>query len=151
VLGLAALAVPRVVLHDHGTTVAPPLQALLTVGPPVVWVLVAMRTRVPSPVLTRVTVGTLYGCALAVTHNLIWDSAFAGGDPALGGALAGELADDTEEDTAAGRRHRQQRLHRDASAPALLPHRTWDASMSYQAADATAPGFGWVAPRVRRI
>ena len=97
VLGLAALAVPRVVLHDLGTTAGPPAQALLAVGPPVVWVLVAVRARVPSPVLTLVTVGALYGCALALTHNLLWNSAFTGDDPALGGALAGELDEDTEE------------------------------------------------------
>lgn len=96
-LALAALAVPRAVLHDLGTTAGPLVQALLALGPPVVWVLVAVRGRVPSPVLTLVTVGALYGCALALTHNLMWDSAFAGADPALGGALAGELDQDTEE------------------------------------------------------
>ncbi|WP_435769601.1 hypothetical protein [Nocardioides sp. SYSU DS0651] len=97
VVGLAALAVPRIVLHDLGTPVGPLVQALLTFGPPVVWVLVALRARVPSPVLTLVTVGTLYGCALALTHNLMWDTVFTDGDPTLGGALAGELDEDTEE------------------------------------------------------
>lgn len=96
-LGLAALAVPRVVLHDLGTSVGPLVAALLAIGPPVVWVFVAVRARVPSPVLTLVVVGSLYGCALALIHNLIWDTVFAESDPALGGALAGELDEDTEE------------------------------------------------------
>ena len=97
VIALAALAVPRVILHDLGSGVEAPLQAVLTLGPPLVWVLVSVRARVPSPVLTLVVVGTLYGCALAVTHNLMWDTAFADNDPALGGALAGELDEDAEE------------------------------------------------------
>jgi hypothetical protein len=97
VLGLAALAMPRIVLHDLGTSGGPLVQALLAIGPPVVWVLVAVRARVPSPVLTLVVVGSLYGCALALIHNLMWDTAFTGDDPALGGALAGELDEDTEE------------------------------------------------------
>lgn len=72
VIGLAALAVPRVVVHDVGATVGPLAMALLTLGPPLVWVAVCVVRRVPSPVLTLVAVGTCYGVALAVLHNLMW-------------------------------------------------------------------------------
>lgn len=94
-VGLAALAVPRVIVHDLGITVGPLIQAILALGPPAVWVLVAVRARVPSPVLTLVIVGSLYGCALAVAHNLMWDTALA--DRVLGGPLAGKLDADTAE------------------------------------------------------
>ena len=93
VLGLASLAVPRVILHDFEVSVGPLLQAFLAIGPPVIWVVVAVRARVPSPVITLVTVGSLYGIALAIVHNLMWDTVFANGSPQLGGALAGELPD----------------------------------------------------------
>jgi hypothetical protein len=97
VLGLALLAVPRVVLHDLEVSVDPLLQALLAIGPPVIWVVVAVRAQVPSPVLTLVTVGSLYGTALAIVHNLMWSTLFADGNPRPGGALGLRLTDGTLE------------------------------------------------------
>ncbi|MFD1824522.1 MULTISPECIES: hypothetical protein [Mumia] len=96
ILLLAALALPRVVVHDLGVDVGALAMAVLALGPPAVWVLVALRARVPSPVTTLVVVGLLYGIGLGVGHNLMWDSAFED-DPALGGALEGDLPAGAEE------------------------------------------------------
>ena len=52
VIGMAALALPRVLLHDLGVDVGTFGIVILAVGPPAIWVFVAIRARVPSPVLT---------------------------------------------------------------------------------------------------
>ncbi|WP_232820334.1 hypothetical protein [Brachybacterium sp. YJGR34] len=88
-LGLALLGAPRVVLHDlgllhEGTAV----NLLLVVVPPVVWIGVVLWRRVPRPFLTVLGVGALYGVVLALTHQLLWTTAFAGTPPRLGGNLA---------------------------------------------------------------
>jgi len=75
-VGLALLAVPRVVLHDldlitEGTAV----NALFVFVPLVVWVLVAVLARVPNPLVTLLVVGGLYGVFLAVVHQLLWEAA----------------------------------------------------------------------------
>lgn len=87
--GLALLGVPRVVLHDlgvleEGTVV----NGLLVFVPPLVWVLVVVRARVPNPFLTVLVVGALYGVVLAVGHQLLWDASFPDGTPRLGGNLS---------------------------------------------------------------
>ncbi|MEE1617722.1 hypothetical protein [Brachybacterium sp. J153] len=90
VVGLALLAVPRVVLHDldlihEGTFV----NLLFVVVPPLVWILVVLLARVPRPFLTVLTIGAVHGVLLALTHQLLWGAAFPGGSPRLGGNLAG--------------------------------------------------------------
>lgn len=97
VLVLVSLAVPRILVHDLGATPGAAVEAVLTLVPAVVWIVVAVWARVPSPVLTLVTVGSLYGVVLAIVHNLLWDAIFDFSSPDLGGALAGELAPGTEE------------------------------------------------------
>ncbi|WP_160051812.1 hypothetical protein [Nocardiopsis sp. FR26] len=86
---LALLAAPRVVLHDlgliqEGTFV----NALFVFVPPLVWIAVAVLARVPRPFLTLLVVGVLYGVFLALGHQLLWDTAWEGDPPALGGNLA---------------------------------------------------------------
>ncbi|MBW0089479.1 hypothetical protein I4I73_10855 [Pseudonocardia sp. KRD-184] len=89
-VGLAALAAPRVVLHDLGVVEEGTLAAgLLVVVPPACWVAAALWWRPPRPFATLVVVGALYGVLLAVGHQLLWNAAFDGPVPALGGALAG--------------------------------------------------------------
>ena len=97
ILALAALAVPRVLIHDLGVETGTFIQGLLTIGPPAVWVGVAVWRRLPSPVVTLVVIGTVYGVALGVSHNLMWDTAFSEESPALGGNLAGTLSAGAEE------------------------------------------------------
>lgn len=78
------MAVPRVFAHDLGID-AGPLPAILTIGPVVVWIAVVLRARVPSPVVTLLVVGAVYGVALGIVHNLLWDEVFGDDPPALGG------------------------------------------------------------------
>jgi len=90
IIGLALLAVPRVVLHDLGLLDGNPLlNALLVFVPPIVWIVVALVVRVPKPFLTILAIGVCYGILLAIAHQLLWDIAFAGDQPSLGGNLAG--------------------------------------------------------------
>ncbi|KHL19038.1 UNVERIFIED_CONTAM: membrane protein [Mumia flava] len=94
-LGLAALAFPRVVVHD--LDLAPPqgvLTVLLAVLPPVIWVVVVLAARVPNPFLTVLVIGALYGVLLAVGHQLFWDSVWGDDPPRLGGNLS-DVSDST--------------------------------------------------------
>lgn len=89
IVALAALAVPRVILHDlhlieEGTFV----NALFVVIPPVAWILVVLLLRVPRPFVALLAVGLVYGVFLAAGHLLLWHHAFPEGAPRLGGNLA---------------------------------------------------------------
>ncbi|MEW2591117.1 hypothetical protein AB0893_11935 [Micromonospora aurantiaca] len=89
-VALAALAAPRVVLHDldvvpEGTVVA----ALLAVGPPLCWVAAVLWRRPPRPFLTLVVVGALYGVCLAIGHQVFWDPALGMDAPGLAGVDPG--------------------------------------------------------------
>lgn len=90
---LAAIAAIRVPLHDlgivqEGDVLAP----LLVFAPLALWVVVALRRRVPNPILALTAVGLAYGVMLAVVHQLFWGSAFGGAPPSFGGNLEGVLA-----------------------------------------------------------
>jgi len=88
IVGLALLAVPRVVLHDLGLLAAgTPANIALVFGPPVVWIAVVLWRRVPQPFVTLLAVGVCYGVLLALGHQVLWEQAFAGTAPQLGGAL----------------------------------------------------------------
>jgi hypothetical protein len=97
IAGLAALAMPRAFLHDAGIAVPGPVQGLLVFGPPLVWLVVAVVRRIPSPIVTLLAVGGLYGVGLAIVHNLFWSDVFSDRPPELGGNLAGALSPGTEE------------------------------------------------------
>lgn len=89
-VALAALAAPRVVLHDldvvpEGTVVA----ALLAVGPPLCWVAAVLWRRPPRPFLTMVVIGALYGVFLAAGHQVFWDSSLGMDAPGLAGLEPG--------------------------------------------------------------
>lgn len=90
IVGLALLAVPRVILHDLGLIGEGTLANLvLVIAPAAIWIAVALLRRVPNPFVTLLAVGAWYGVFLALGHQLLWDAAFAGDPPQLGGALAG--------------------------------------------------------------
>lgn len=90
ILGLALLATPRVVAHDLGVAEEGSLLNLvLVVVPLVVWVTVTVIARVPHPFLTLLVTGACYGLFLAGLHQLLWDRAFAGSPPAVGGNFSG--------------------------------------------------------------
>lgn len=86
IAALAALAVPRVVVHDLDLG-GPALTAVLALAPAAVWIAVALAARVPRPLLTLTVVGAVYGVLLAVTHQILWIEAFDGDPPRLGGNL----------------------------------------------------------------
>lgn len=90
IVGLALLAVPRAVLHDLGLVDPGTLANLmLVVAPVAIWIAVVLLRRAPRPFLTLLVTGAWYGALLALAHQLLWDAAFAGAPPQLGGALAG--------------------------------------------------------------
>lgn len=89
-IGLAALAAPRVVLHDvglieEGTFV----NGLSVFVPPLCWIAAVLWRRPPHPFLTTVVVGSLYAVFLAAGHQLLWEESPDTTAPALGGNLAG--------------------------------------------------------------
>lgn len=84
-LGLAALAVPRVILHDlHLISQSGPETWVLALGPVVAWIVAAVLSRTPRPFLTVLLIGVSFGVMLVVTHQLLWDVAFQGTPPTLG-------------------------------------------------------------------
>jgi ribose/xylose/arabinose/galactoside ABC-type transport system permease subunit len=84
-VALAALALPRVILHDLNVINEPdPLNWILVFAPVAIWITVAVVKKVPNPFLTVLVIGAFYGVMLAVTHQLLWDTAFGGNPPALG-------------------------------------------------------------------
>ena len=90
---LAAIAAVRVPLHDLGIVEEGSAAAWLLVFVPLaIWVAVALRRRVPNPLLTLTVVGFAYAVMLAVIHQLFWEAAFGGDMPSLGGNLEGVLA-----------------------------------------------------------
>jgi hypothetical protein len=88
-IGLAALAVPRLILHDLRILTDGPVVVLLAIVPIVVWIVVALVARVPNPFLTLLVVGLFYGGFLLIGHQILWDQAFDGAAPDLGGPLGG--------------------------------------------------------------
>lgn len=88
ILGLALLAVPRVVLHDLAILDSGSLaNALFVFVPPVLWIVVAVWRRVPNAFLTILVIGALYGAFLAIGHQLFWEISFSDSVPRLGGKL----------------------------------------------------------------
>ena len=97
-VGLALLAVPRVVLHDLDVVGEnDPVNLVLVFGPPLVWIGVALAAWVPNPLRALAWVGAVYGVLLALSHQILWDRAFGDDPPALGGNLEGELSATAEE------------------------------------------------------
>lgn len=84
-LGLAALGVPRVILHDlHLITEGTLVNWLLAVAPVAIWIALAVYRKVPKPFLTVLVIGALFGVMLVLTHQLLWDTAFQGQPPSIG-------------------------------------------------------------------
>jgi hypothetical protein len=89
-VALAALAAPRVVLHDLGIVEEGGfVNGLLVFVPPACWIAAVLWRRPARPFLTVVAIGVLYGVFLAVGHQVLWTAAIDGRPPTLGGALAG--------------------------------------------------------------
>ena len=79
-VGLAALAAPRVVLHDLGIIEEGSfVNGLFVFVPPACWVAAVLWKRPRRPFVTVVVIGAIYGVFLAVGHQLLWDAAFPAG------------------------------------------------------------------------
>src|SRR5215217_5269443 len=94
---LAAIAAIRVPIHDLG--IAPEgsvVARLLVFVPLALWLTVVLWRRVPNPFLTLVVTGFAYGVMLAVGHQLLWETAYDGSPPRLGGSLEGVLSPSLE-------------------------------------------------------
>ena len=88
-VGLAALAAPRVVLHDLGVIEEGTfVNGLFVFVPPACWIAAVLWKRPPRPFATVVVIGAIYGVFLALGHQLLWDAASGGSAPALGGNRA---------------------------------------------------------------
>jgi hypothetical protein len=95
VLGL--LAAPRAVLHDLDIVAeGSVINGVLVFGPPAIWIIVAVRLA-GNPFLALLATGGVYGICLAAVHNVLWDRAWVGDPPRLGGNLEGRLSAGTEE------------------------------------------------------
>ena len=89
-VALAALAAPRIVLHDLGVIAeGSVVNGLFVFIPPACWIAAVLWKRPPRPFTTVVVIGAIYGVFLAIGHQLLWDAAFGGNTPTLGGNLAG--------------------------------------------------------------
>jgi hypothetical protein len=87
-VALAALAAPRVVLHDLGIVEEGSLlNGLLVFVPPALWIAAVVWKRPARPLLTVGVIGAFYGVFLAAGHQVLWNVAFDGGAPTLAGAL----------------------------------------------------------------
>jgi len=79
-VGLAALAAPRVVLHDLGVIEEGSfVNGLFVFVPLACWIAAVLWRRPPRPFLTTAVLGLIYGVFLAAGHMLFWDTAFEGG------------------------------------------------------------------------
>lgn len=84
-------------LHDLGLiTEGTFVNALFVFVPPILWIAVVLWRQVPSPFLTLLTVGAVYGVFLLLGHQLLWNQAFDGNPAQLGGNLA-DLGPGTQE------------------------------------------------------
>lgn len=84
-IGLAAVALIRVVLHDlHVIEEGSAITWVLAIGPVMLWIVVAVMNRVPRPFLTVLVIGAIFGVMLVITHQLLWDFAFQGNPPSIG-------------------------------------------------------------------
>lgn len=87
-LGLALLGIPRVILNDLGVIEeGDAITWVLAVLPPVIWIVVALRAKVPNPFLTVFVVGVIFGVLLMLTHQVLWVAAFDGTPPDVGGPV----------------------------------------------------------------
>jgi hypothetical protein len=87
-VGLAALAAPRVVLHDLGVIEEGSfVNGLLVFVPLACWIAAVLWRRPSRPFLTTVALGVIYGIFLAAGHMLFWDAVFEGGPLTSGGPL----------------------------------------------------------------
>lgn len=89
---LAALAIPRVVVHDLHTL---PLDTagykILAIVPFAIWGLFAIFGKSKRPIYDFLVLGAIFGLMLAVTHQITWDESWGNNPPRLGGNIESKL------------------------------------------------------------
>ena len=89
---LAALSIPRVVVHDLDLiSLKSGLYTLLAVGPLLVYFVFAVARPYKRPFYTFIVLGLIFGLLLALTHQLTWSASWGDKLPHLGGNLEGVL------------------------------------------------------------
>jgi hypothetical protein len=93
IIFLAALAIPRVFVHDlHLASFDSLLYKTLAVGPLVVWLIVAIARKSKKPFYDFLLVGLVFGLLLALAHQINWDASWGNNTPHIGGNLAGKFS-----------------------------------------------------------
>lgn len=88
-IGLAAVALPRVILHDlHIIDEGSAVTWVLAIGPVALWITLAVVKKVPNAFLTVLVIGVIFGVMLVVTHQVLWNFAYEGNPPSLGNSAA---------------------------------------------------------------
>jgi hypothetical protein len=92
IITLAALGVPRVILHDLKlVSFDSPIYKVLAVGPLLIWLLVAIFYKTKSPFHLFIVLGLMFGLLLGVTHQMTWVASWGDNMPHLHGNLEGKL------------------------------------------------------------
>lgn len=95
---LALLSAPRIIAHDSNIVdLESTPYIMLAVVPLIVYAGIAIVLRTWRPFYNFMVLGVLLGVVLAVTHQLMWDIAWAEGAPAIGGSLKDRFDPATEE------------------------------------------------------
>lgn len=85
---LAAVAVPRAVVHDlRLISFDSILYTALAIIPWLTWLVVALFWKTKKPLRDFIIVGLAYGLLLALTHQLLWDVSWGSNPPELHGNL----------------------------------------------------------------
>jgi hypothetical protein len=89
---LAALSIPRIVLHDmHAVELDSFPYAMIAATPLIVYAGVALVLKGWRPFYTFMVLGVFLGITLAITHQLTWTTSWGENPPVLGGKLEGVL------------------------------------------------------------
>lgn len=92
IFALAALAAPRVIMHDlRLVPFDSPLYRLFAVGPLLVWLLVAVLHRTKKPWQDFIMLGLVFGLLLGAIHQITWVASWDNNLPQLHGNLEGKL------------------------------------------------------------
>lgn len=89
---LAALGVPRVVLHDlRLVSFDSPIYKVFAVGPLLIWLLFAIFRKTKTPFKDFLLLGLMFGLLLGITHQITWATSWGDNVPHLHGNFEGKL------------------------------------------------------------
>lgn len=133
---LAALGVPRAVLHDLHLLGTGPAAAILALAPPAIWLLVVLRRRISRPFRQLVLIGLTYGILLAASHQLLWGTRHGGAILPSWAAICGTSCRPRSSPSCCAARPRS------AASPPARPSASWSARSPMRCDDARGTGRG---------